>query len=505
MRLHKLRWPLLFLLLCVVYSPILLSTYRVNPDYQFIEPTLNGSYISSLFHFQTIDFQPIRDLTFFFDSLFGSSFSIFQNILYFTIGLYFSFKILEKETKASFWLLIVFALYPLFCPSIAWGVARKHLLAFLFIQGATFWLTRKKFKLSLMFFFFSLFSQPIHLLWVLWSYLWSWCRSQTLPLFFKLFSSFIFLLGFITNYFYYTQSAVFKSIYPPKTNQFFQFQDQLLAFGNYSFQLVFPYRQTLNYELVHPSTIIGLIFAVLIGWGIYKSKISTKEKILWISYGAIPLLIVLQTPTILSDNYLLLPAFAAILLALKIFPQIDSKKILIPTGILFAFFTCSLTLPWTSEVKFSERNFARQPNCNSARSLLLKELTKTGVPTTEARNFLLDQRCLDQKGTPFEEVRNLQLRSKLIFFDRTLTQFQKSEALYELGKRNFYPQFLFIGILVQENKIKEAKEALSELMPKLKGQKFERDYDVIFAQYIYPFCLREKMGACTELVRNLSE
>ena len=66
------RYPFILLIIInlLVYFPLITAIKTVNPDAQIIyDQLLNLSgpidYITKLLHFQTIDFQPIRDLTFF--------------------------------------------------------------------------------------------------------------------------------------------------------------------------------------------------------------------------------------------------------------------------------------------------------------------------------------------------------------------------------------------------------------------------------------------------------
>jgi hypothetical protein len=86
----KVQATLLLTLGIITYFPIISSSTNVNPDAQFIIPILESAtgltdYLNKLVHFNTLDFQPIRDLSLYLDlktySLFGINISVFQNVI----------------------------------------------------------------------------------------------------------------------------------------------------------------------------------------------------------------------------------------------------------------------------------------------------------------------------------------------------------------------------------------------------------------------------------------
>ncbi len=140
---------LLMAVSCFAYAPLLGNKAR-NPDGGVILPPLFEiksplEYINMLANFEVIDFQPVRDLTFFFDIYIFNHFGIVSfattNVILWGLAGYFLFRIFsrflkEKEFQAMVWT-IAFLVYPLFSQAVPWGMARKHILAFFFIVWAT--------------------------------------------------------------------------------------------------------------------------------------------------------------------------------------------------------------------------------------------------------------------------------------------------------------------------------------------------------------------------------
>ena len=177
------RYPFILLIIInlLVYFPLITAIKTVNPDAQIIYDqlfNLSGpiDYITKLFHFQTIDFQPIRDLTFFLDLFFFKKFnlniSIFQNFFLWIGCCYLIYRIQrivfqEREVILCFLFLLLFSVNPLFTYTISWGIARKHILSFFFILFATLEvvtlkeLTGKKSLKFTLLYLCSCLSQPI--------------------------------------------------------------------------------------------------------------------------------------------------------------------------------------------------------------------------------------------------------------------------------------------------------------------------------------------------------
>ena len=126
----------------ISYWPVLSSINAINPDAQFILPSLSlisgfKEYFIELLSFKTLDFQPFRDLTFFFDltvfSSFGLDITIIHNLFWWLAGNWILSKLIwnvfpKLEKELAFFIGLGFLVYPLFSQTIPWGVARKHLL-----------------------------------------------------------------------------------------------------------------------------------------------------------------------------------------------------------------------------------------------------------------------------------------------------------------------------------------------------------------------------------------
>ena len=121
---HPLKFFALILLFCsVVYFP-LIGHKAKNPDARLTYPPLfevssPAEYFRMLRSFNVVDFQPVRDLTFFMD------FALFRktgivpfattNIFFWAITVFLLLKLLEEiaPRKSNFLWVLAFAAYPL--------------------------------------------------------------------------------------------------------------------------------------------------------------------------------------------------------------------------------------------------------------------------------------------------------------------------------------------------------------------------------------------------------
>ena len=94
------RSVLFLLLILVVYSP-LIGNKTYSPDSHIILPPLLEAspldYVKMVLNFETVDFQPVRDLTFFLDvavfRLTGVSTFSFSNILFWMLSCFLLFRL----------------------------------------------------------------------------------------------------------------------------------------------------------------------------------------------------------------------------------------------------------------------------------------------------------------------------------------------------------------------------------------------------------------------------
>ena len=231
---------ILFALVFAAYFPIITAHQKTDPDAKNILMILEESgnvsgYISKIMNLDTLDVQPLRDLSLSIDLYFLKNFDInsfvFQNVLWWVLSCFFLMKILESlfpdiDERKRFAIVLAFAAYPLFSNTVAWGMARKHLMALCFLLVPTWRLTASRnsilFKDQIViciFYGLSMLSQPIGVLWPFWAGLYVYfLRPELKRSFVSVFIGLIaiFLATYAANTYYYSQSEYFLKRYPSR-------------------------------------------------------------------------------------------------------------------------------------------------------------------------------------------------------------------------------------------------------------------------------------------------
>jgi tryptophan-rich sensory protein len=215
----------------------------------------------------------------------------------------------------------LFAFSPIWISSVAWLAARKHLLSTLFIFISTSELTKlekhdlkKKSTLKIAgFYFLSLISQPINILWPIWASYYLHVKNKLKEAKLLLTSIMTLMLVFsIANYYYFSVFYL-KIGYAKYLN--FDFLEKVsrmfLALGRYFQLVVFPFSALPSPHSDHsPLNIIGMIlFVCLVIFLYFKAKKNPHQKhqlLLPLSYFVIHLILISYNNNIFaSDTYLL--------------------------------------------------------------------------------------------------------------------------------------------------------------------------------------------------------
>jgi len=514
----------------ISYWPVLSSINVINPDAQFILPSLSlissvKEYFVELLSFKTLDFQPLRDLSFFFDlkifSFLGIDVTVIHNLAWWLGGNWFLSKLIcnifpESKKESIFLIVLGFLVYPLFSQTIPWGVARKHLLSFFFSMLLTERWTRERsrFLISDVFFysFFyacSVLSQPIAILWPLWALLYlALIKPSLLKSSVKVFFSLgvILLVLGLVNYFYYTNSSVFLSIYAQKTNEAFEFSDKVLAIGHYTFQLVFPYLLSFNYTLGHYSTLIGLVILVLLSLLLRASKAPLKEVIVWIVFFILPLLVVMTNSKILYDTYLLIPSvgflFLLLILSRKV-PRFSQNVKFLSLGLLILFwvFTTNKNASlWRDELSLAEESFQNRPSCLTAATYLRISYEQERKGPTLAKNFFGNFVCSEK----YEGKMLINLYTYMFFYEVDLSIQERVKRLKMMSPLNFFSHATLVSFYIREKMLNEAQLEILEFKRRWKGMKIAPEYIPIIAKYINPYCKQTEDQGCIELIKPFS-
>lgn len=522
----KYLWPLLLLWLCIIYSPVLLAPKVVNPDSSLILPLFENfdglwGYLKALFNLQTYDVQPVRDLSLFIDwSIYRSTkinTALFQNILWWWVASVFVFKTLMeiKPTlqKNYLWgITVLFSVYPLFASSLNWGIARKHILAFMFIMMATYYFLKHKnsWKMHL-FYALSVFSQPITILWPLWVNVSLFLESrQSLKTQIKLLPTYlIFLTGFFSNYIYYKYSPVFKMSFGSKTSEPFNLVDKFLGLGHYFFQTVFPYLPANSYKLDHWSVLAGLVFCLFFIGFSFKFFPKRSWLLQWGTFFIFPLLVVLVQPHFLSDTYLLTSAFGLLMLILGFdWEKLNVKKPVIITVFsitffVWSFFTYSDSRLWTDQIAFQKtRNFDRRPSCDSAIIYASKILSLEGTFPQDVREFMQKNDCTNVSySNPALYNRVQVMQTQMIYHAPKFSPETKIEMLKGMAETSLYSKLVLASLYAQNEKRSELNvhlNQLKEIYPTLSWPQYV-DRRIV---PLHEFCQKNQMQDCLTITSH---
>lgn len=535
------RWSqnlFLVLISVIIYFPALIASRTVNIDAHLIMPLLDTvtgplHYFHMLINFETYDVQPIRDLTLFIDALIFKNINlntfIIQNVLYWIIGCLAVRRLLEIifpmfRTIHSYYLSLLFAVYPLFCATLSWGIARKHVLSFMFIMLTTKYFFKilsddgnkiKNVALMSLFYFSSIFSQPITLLWPFWAMAFAYLNhpGKLKAIFLHFIPSIVcFMAGTYSNYLYYKNSSVFKLYFESKTSDAFNLSDKILGLGHYIYQLVLPYWPATSYQLGHWSVIAGIFILGIFSLLFVGLNYNRKFLLSWFGFMLFPLAVVLTNAHILSDNYLLTPAFGAFVLVLSFLSREDKKRekffrlLFIPLFVFWSFYTHKESKLWTDPLKFSEvRNFGRRPNCDSAINLARKFYALEGYLPKKAKDYLESYECFNSTfPVAASAISYIYLQTFILYYENDISYEKRVEALKKLSSIYFFSKLVLATLYIETNREKEGIELIDEVARNYDSIKWSHYYDLIMAKKLEPYCIRIGHIDCLKITSHFS-
>jgi hypothetical protein len=526
-------FSLILILLGGLYFDLITEQKLVNPDAMHILGNLDNysspiNYLGSLFKFKTIDFQPLRDISFYFDLFFFNQFDIntfvLQNVFWWIACCWIIFKILILRYSLKFsdftllFFVLAFSVYPLFFNVIAWGVARKHLMSFFFsLCGINLFIKKdilRIFDLLLLavFYLLSILSQPISILLPFWFLLFNKlerdkCLFRTLKDIYPLFL--IFGIATYFNYNYYKLSPTFNFIYNSKTSNGLNLADKLLAFGHYVHQVVFPYKFSFFYDLGDFRVLIGLGLFVLFMLFIYFIKLKRKIIFLWISLGLSSLVVILQTPQMLYDTYLLMFLFSFFMLTIDSIPSQNERiyKVISFILIIFWFFvSIKDSVYWKSRISFAKMSFDRTPHCRSALNYLKVSFEEDTPPSEELKKFNIDYLCTyDVNQTPSNSLNRIQLIANVFFYDDSYPADERINQLKAISKYALAGKINLAALHVKLGKEADANAVIYEIIKTINSSKVSpKQYNTVTSKYLYPYCQSKKWDDCLKVITPMS-
>jgi hypothetical protein len=355
----KITYEIFFYLILLAYFFIYIQIIKNKEsfyldDSALIDPILKLKNLKNiLFSKQTIDLQPLRDISYWIDYQVGLIFpqiNAFKltNVIIWALGciqIRWIFKwYLEsifKITNRLYYefLFAIFLLSPTASFSIGWASSRKHLLAFLFISIATNVLIRNFFSkrfmnviliLSLM---ASLLSHPIYSMWWIWAiFIVYQIKGITYLKQHKIIGFFIVILSLgnlAANYFYYkfilAKADDYAGIHVPYT--FDTLLDILRSFGQYVLNLIYFNGNTVLYTPENLLNLLGLIiFIIMIKVLISKRHEMASQNILVFMFSVSVLYTLYPLGTYVQNMYAFFLNGVLFLAAIYIFKDAVMKK-----------------------------------------------------------------------------------------------------------------------------------------------------------------------------------
>ena len=517
------RFILLAALVLIAHSNFLFPSFIENPDESLIYPLLEKistplEYIKKLAEFETLDFQPVRDLTLYIDILvlrnFGVIISIFLNCLIWIWAMWQVLRIIEERYEFNrlhtFLVVGCFSVYPIYAQSINWGIARKHLLAFAFSIAATryFFLWLKglaKERHILIFYTLSVLSVPVSMLWPLWARMTIFFtksprrQKNSLKLIVSLYLVMLLIIGI--NWAYYNTSYTFLQTYQQKSyyNDYFMI---LLNVGHQIKQVLFPYNLSYYYGFDGFSLAGAVLLLIFLIWLFFKKR-NEGEIWIWVIYSGVHLVVLQNTPLAYFDTYVLqtsLGLFFIIFLLVR-----NYFKRLIPVlSILLVFwtaFTLSVNPTWGDSVKFFKKSFESQQSCGNAIGYGAAKYLKMEKLPDDLYDYIQVNECLmkDPNDSPFLAMRKLNFEALQLLIEEDIDFQYREKRLIELSLNQIFEMSIYMIFLVKNDRAQELERLSSNVIEKVKRSDIQLEFHPIFLAHVPKYCEQKKLPNCLRL------
>ncbi len=508
------------------HFPLLFVNQIENPDAALIYENLESlsypfQYLKALVNFETFDFQPIRDFTFYLDIwVFNKTnfvISILFNCFIWAATCYQALKILEVELKSRIsWelllLVLCFAVYPIFEPTINWGIARKHLLSFFFIISATRslieWEEKKQSILPpVSYYLLSVLSVPISIAWPAWVFFRlklfkglreSRVRSLVLSLFL------VSVVVAAINFAYYKTSFVFLNIYPQKISTL----DPLIMLVNLGFQfkqILLPYNLSLFYSFDKSDLIyFGLLLAIILTL-IYFIK-ANKQVWMWAAFALPPMVVILSTPYIYFDTYVLVSSFALFMTICTSVPTYLHRygKLLIIPFCFWSVVTFNQHRFWNDPYAGYEKAMIVSPNCTNAQTLAARYLVGGKKLTNELYEFLQINKCLEPNASmsPGTALKTITVEAIILYGEDEIDLEYRERRLKELGSRSIYVMVFYIAFLAKSDQPEKLEALMLEQNKILQGTDVSFPFDPLYSDQIQKYCHKHALKECLTFLKR---
>jgi hypothetical protein len=359
----------------------------------------------------------------------------------------------------------------------------------------------------IIFYTLSVLSLPMSIGWPVWCLCYLWLRDKeklknsAKPL---IILNIIMVLLVLINYAYYNTSLTYLELYPKKASII---SPVLVALnlGQQVWQLVFPYRLAFHYTF-REGALTGL--CLFIGAMIYLCWKHPHRKDIWtwLLYAAAHSAIVLTTPTLYYDTYILSPSFG-LLIALLLFTGKRLEKfrnLLIPCFVFWISFTLYQNKTWGTSEDFFANSFKHDESCNNAIGLGLAKYGDEKKIPNDLYNFIQVNTCFDPVpgDSPSLILKKILFESMSLFYEDEVDLEYRKARLLELGKKHFYPLTIYAVLLSQEEKDDEIEEVMKRLNESFGASGVVVGKGMPVVGRLRAYCERKELPECRKFVRN---
>jgi hypothetical protein len=277
-----------------------------------------SSYIEAVKDNTILDFQPVRDLTFYANIklIEWTGFSTFHltNLIFFILSIFLFTKLLEAlgfSRKQIVCSSIIYAAHPIMVSSVGWISARKHMLALIFILLSLLeYVKQKKVTIkSIIYYLLSILTHQIFILLPLWILIHAKIKNIKIELGKFLIMSFlgatVLFLGILKTFYLEMGNVTYKYFH-----WFENISRYVLSVGRSVTQILFPISISTDYFQGSILNLVGIPILIFSLFLLYKSKTS-KDSLTWLILAALSH--ILTYITFINDTYLYLPLICALI------------------------------------------------------------------------------------------------------------------------------------------------------------------------------------------------
>jgi hypothetical protein len=275
------------------------------------------------------------------------------------------------------------------------------------------------------------------------------------------------------------------------------------------FQIVFPYSFSFIYDLGDPRVLIGLGLFLFFIIFIFLRKLSFKKIFLWPSLGVSYLLVILNTPHMLYDTYLLMFVFSVFVLLIDVLPKSKERQVQYLLSIfipIWFIFNLNESNFWKSRISFAKMSFDRTPHCRSALNYLKVSFEEDTPPTEELKKFNIDYLCTyDINQTPSNSLIRIQLIANVFFYDDSYPADERIKQLIAISKYSLAGKINLASLYVKLGFETEADSVISGIIKTITPfPKTPEQYNTVTSKYLYPYCQRKKWDDCLKVITPMS-